>query len=47
VFYLGYHLHWPPQDTLALATPDRWAYVRLLGEQLERERDAIEAEGRH
>lgn len=27
-----------------MPVPERWAYVRLLLDQLERERDAIEAE---
>lgn len=47
VFFLAYHLHWSPSETVDLPVADRWAYVHLLLEQLERERDQIEeAHGR-
>lgn len=42
VFFLAYHLHWSPDMTLGLETPERWAYVRLLVDQLENERSAID-----
>ena len=42
MFYVAYHLHWPPSETLSLATPERWAYIRLLTEQLEREQASID-----
>lgn len=41
VFFLAYHLHWQSDEILAMTTPDRWEYIRLLVEQLERERDAV------
>jgi hypothetical protein len=41
IFFLAYHLHWQGGEILAMTTPDRWEYVRLLVEQLERERDAV------
>lgn len=41
VFFLAYHLHWGCADILDLATDDRWAFVRLLSDQLEREQDAL------
>jgi hypothetical protein len=42
VFFLAYHLHWGCADILDLATDDRWAFLRLLSYQLEREQEAIE-----
>jgi len=39
VFFLAYHLHWGPGEVMDLVTAERWAYVRMLVEQLERERD--------
>jgi hypothetical protein len=42
IFFLAYHLHWSHDDIVSLPTEERWAYVRQLAEQLERERDAIE-----
>ena len=44
VFALAYHLKWTPSEILALPVTERRAYLRLLGDQLERERQA--AEGR-
>jgi hypothetical protein len=41
VFFLAYHLHWGHADIMELATDERWAFVRLLSEQLEREQDAM------
>jgi hypothetical protein len=43
VFFLAYHLHWGQDEILELPVEDRWAYVRLLSDQLEREQGAIEA----
>lgn len=40
VFLLGYHLHWSPESCLELPVGDRHAMLRLLAEQLERERAA-------
>jgi hypothetical protein len=40
VFALAYHLKWSPSEILALALPDRHAYLQLLSEQLEAERRA-------
>ena len=45
-FTLAYHLHWSPSEVMVLPTDERWAYLRLLGEQLEREREALESSGR-
>jgi hypothetical protein len=42
VFFLAYHLHWGMSEVLDMATSERWDYVRLLAEQLERERSEIE-----
>ena len=42
VFFLAYHLHWGHSEVMELSTDERWAFVRLLSEQLERERDAVE-----
>jgi hypothetical protein len=43
VFFLAYHLHWALEAVLDMVTEDRWAYVRLLSEQLEKERESIKA----
>ena len=40
VFALAYHLKWSAADVLALPVTDRRAYLELLAEQLEREREA-------
>jgi len=42
VFALGYHLKWQPSEILALPVTERRAYLRLLVEQLELERQATE-----
>jgi hypothetical protein len=42
VFALAYHLKWSASEILALPVPERRAYLRLLGDQLERERRAAE-----
>lgn len=42
VFFLAYHLHWGHDEIVDLPTDDRWAYVRLLTERLEKEQDALE-----
>jgi hypothetical protein len=42
VFFLAYHLHWGHAETMALPTDERWAYLRLLTEQLEREQSAMD-----
>jgi hypothetical protein len=41
VFFLAYHLHWGHGEVMDLPTDERWAYVRLLTERLEREQQAI------
>jgi hypothetical protein len=41
VFFLAYHLHWGHGDVLGMVTSERWAYVRMLSEQLEREQTAV------
>jgi 23S rRNA A1618 N6-methylase RlmF len=46
VFFLAYHLHWSPDDVLCLAIDQRWGYVRLLADQLERESEAIKKASR-
>jgi hypothetical protein len=42
VFFLAYHLHWGPDSVTDLPTDERWSYVKLLSEQLEREREAMQ-----
>lgn len=42
VFYLAYHLHWGHDEIMDMHTDDRWAYVKMLNEQIEREQDEIE-----
>lgn len=42
VFYLAYHLHWGHDEVMDMAIDDRWAYVLLLNEQTEMEREEIE-----
>lgn len=42
MFFLAYHLHWGPDEVTALPTDERWAYVRLLADQLEREQQQME-----
>ena len=42
MFFLAYHLHWEADSVMALPTADRWGYVELLSEQLERENEAVE-----
>lgn len=46
VFFLAYHLHWSHSESIDLPIGDRWAYVRLLIEQLEHEREAIDSADR-
>jgi hypothetical protein len=41
VFALAYHLHWSPADILDLPVDERRAYLRLLAEQLDAEREAM------
>jgi len=41
VFFLAYHLHWGHDEVLGLPTAERWAFVKQLGEQLEREGEAL------
>jgi hypothetical protein len=46
VFALAYHLKWSPAEILGLPTGERRAYLALLAEQLEAERNAVrEARG--
>ena len=42
VFALGYHLKWSPSEVLALPVTERRAYLDLLVEQLEIERQRLE-----
>lgn len=42
VFFLAYHLHWAQPHVLELPIGERWAYVRMLTEQLEREQAELE-----
>jgi len=42
VFFLAYHLHWGYAEIMDLTTSERWAFVRQLSEQLEREQEALE-----
>jgi hypothetical protein len=41
LFFLAYHLHWGHSEVMDLSIDERWAFVRLLSEQLEREQDAL------
>jgi hypothetical protein len=41
VFFLAYNLHWGYSEVLEMPTDERWAFVRLLIEQLEREQEAV------
>jgi hypothetical protein len=41
VFTLAYHLHWSRQSILDMPVAERWRYLKLLEEQLERERAAM------
>lgn len=40
VFVLAYHLKWSPSEILALPIDERRAYLALLAERLEAEREA-------
>lgn len=42
ILFLAYHLHWSHSEIAGLPTSERWAYVRLLSEQLQREEDVLE-----
>ena len=42
VFFLAYHLHWSHTEAMTLPIGDRWDYIRLLVEQLDRERSEVE-----
>ncbi|KAM3090247.1 hypothetical protein ACKFKG_30110 [Phormidesmis sp. 146-35] len=42
MFFLAYYLHWGHAEVMDLTTDERWAYVRLMSEQLEREREELE-----
>jgi hypothetical protein len=41
-FFLAYHLHWGYADVMEMSTDERWAFVRLLSAQLEREQESME-----
>ncbi|HXQ45450.1 MAG TPA: hypothetical protein VN806_02475 [Caulobacteraceae bacterium] len=41
-FYLAYHLHWSRDDILALETPERRDYVRMLAARIEADNAAAE-----
>lgn len=46
MFFLAYHLHWGHSEAVELPIGERWAYIRLLSEQLEREQASVqEAQG--
>ena len=42
IFYLAYHMHWGHDEVMDMPTDERWEYIKLLNEQLEREHDEIE-----
>jgi hypothetical protein len=42
VFYLSYHLHWSHTEIMGLEVAERRAFTRLLGEEIERQNQAIE-----
>lgn len=46
VFLLAYKLHWSRQEILALPVPERRRYLKLLGEQLQREQETITPTGK-
>jgi hypothetical protein len=41
VLFLARNLHWGYSELMDMPTSERWAYVRLLGERLEQEQQAI------
>jgi hypothetical protein len=43
IFFLAYHLHWSWSEIMGLATAERAQFVKLLGEQIERENAQIKA----
>lgn len=46
IFALAYHLKWQPSEIMSLPVPERRAYLRLLVEQLDREREHLSEDGR-
>ncbi len=42
VFFLAYHLHWSHSEVIDLPIGERWSYITLLSEQLEREQAAVD-----
>ena len=42
-FFLAYHLHWSWLEIMTMPTGERREYVRLLGEQIERENAQIKS----
>lgn len=42
IFYLAYHLHWAYEEIMSLETGERREFLRLLTEQLEREKQAVD-----
>lgn len=42
IFLLAYYLHWSKEEIMRLPIPERYAYLALLGEQLERETKALQ-----
>lgn len=42
MFFLAYHLHWSHSEAVNLPVSERWAYITLLADQLEREQQAVE-----
>lgn len=47
MFFLAYHLHWGYGDVMEMPTDERWAFVRMLVEQLEKEQEQLEKARHH
>lgn len=45
MFYLAYHLHWPPSEILALDVAERRGYVRMLAARIDAENRAMDRAG--
>jgi hypothetical protein len=41
-FFLAYHLHWGFAEIMEMGTDERWEFVRMLVEQLEREQESMD-----
>ena len=42
-FFLAYHLHWSWDDIMTMPSAERREFVRLLGDQIERENAQIKS----